>query len=101
MIRLEIDLDEIDYNALLERYYPQLAEELRREGGTFGAMLSNMGGTLAKGMIASLSRETKDALLCMLLNRNSDMIKTIAEQAAMSKGVSLQVTHVQATSGKK
>lgn len=97
MITLQVQLDDLDYDMLVERFLPALTEQLRASGNPVGMLLSNgMSAELAKRVVKGLSREQKDRLAADLINGNQEKIRGSIEQAAAQKGVSLKVTAVQA-----
>ena len=100
MIKIELEIENIDYDTLIRRYLPQLKEELCCSGGPAAALLSGTGGDLAARMIAALPEEKKDALACQLLNANRHAVQELAEKAAAGQGVRLSVTGLRAEAKK-
>ena len=41
MIRLTIELEDVDFDVLIEHYLPVIGEHLRSSGNPLGALLSN------------------------------------------------------------
>ena len=71
MITLQVQLDDLDYDMLVERFLPALTEQLRASGNPVGMLLSNgMSAELAKRIVKGLSREQKDRLAADLINGN-------------------------------
>lgn len=92
MIRLEIELDEVDFNALIDRYLPVIGEHLRGSGNPLGALLSNpASASMAKGLLRSLSREKQEQLAAALINDNKDKLTAALENLAAEQGVRAQV----------
>ena len=83
MIKLEIELDNIDYDSLLEQYLPKITEELRASGNPVGMLLSNgMPAAMAKKIFHGLSPESKDKLTADILKANkNNLIKALREFA--------------------
>ncbi len=84
MVELTIQLDEIDYDALLERLLP----ELRRSGKPAAA--------LAAGMLQKLPDTAKDQVAVELINANREALSSFVEQGAAQYGVPGRVVSVEA-----
>lgn len=99
MIKLELEVDDVDYDALIENYLPQLSESLRKTNNPVGMLLSNgMPASLAKKILGGLSPEKKDALAASLLNANRGKITRFVEDSAAKQNVRLTVKKVEASS---
>ncbi len=100
MVKLEIELEELDYNMLIDNFLPQLSQHLRASGNPIGMLLSNgMGSTMAKGVLRTLSQEQKDQLTCDILNSNKEKLISSLEEGLEQKGFHLKV-HSAAASAK-
>lgn len=98
MIKLELELSEVDYNALLD-LLPMMGDQLRRSGNPLGMLLSNgMSGGMAKKLLATVPQNQKDALVCDLINGNSERIKKKAEQSADQRGIRVKISRIHASS---
>ena len=97
MIRIEMTIDELDYDSLLDQYLPVIAEKLRETGNPVGMLLSNgMPASMAKSIVAGLPQSTKDKLAADLLNANARQLCRSVEEAAAGKGVHVRVGTVHA-----
>lgn len=97
MIRIEMTIDELDYDSLLDQYLPAIAEKLRETGNPVGMLLSNgMPASMAKGIVAGLPQNTKDKLAADLLNANGARLGRKVEELAAEKGVRVRVGAVHA-----
>lgn len=83
MIKLEIELDNIDYDTLIEKFLPKISDELRQSGNPIAMLLSNgMSSSAAKKILHGLSPETKDKLAADILKANKNkLIKNLQEYA--------------------
>lgn len=98
MITLQLQLDDLDYDVLVDQFLPSLTEQLRASGNPVGMLLSNgMSAGLAKRVIKGLSQEQKDKLAADLINGNREKIRGFLEQAAAQRGISLKITAVEAS----
>ena len=62
MIRIEMTIDELDYDSLLDQYLPVIAEKLRETGNPVGMLLSNgMPSSMAKSIVAGLPQSAKES----------------------------------------
>lgn len=99
MIKLELELSELDFNALIETYWPQIVDQLKKAGHPIGAMLANgMPISVAKGMLRALSQEKKEQLAVSLLNNNQKKLVSSIETAGAKKGISLHINNLSARS---
>ncbi len=97
MIKLELEISEVDYKTLLS-LLPQLGEQLRQSGNPVGMLLSNgMSSGMAKRVLATLSQEQKDKLAADLINGNSQKLIGKTEELARQNGVGLKIASLEAT----
>lgn len=98
MIKLELEVDDLDYDVLIEKYLPQLAEGLRKTNNPVGMLLSGgMPASLAKKILAGLPPEKKDALAASLLNANRGQIIRFVEETAEKQEIHLSVKKLEAS----
>lgn len=97
MIKLEMDIDNLNYDDLLAQYLPLMTDKLRASGNPVAMLLSNgMSATMAKKILHGLSQDKKDALAADLLNANSKKLIDTATAYAARNGVSLTITKIHA-----
>lgn len=87
MVRITIDVDDLDYEALAERLLPLLGGAAEDEGGA----VKLLKGGAAKTMLHALPQARKDALAAELLNRNSVKLSEKAEEWARTQGVRVRI----------
>ena len=69
MIHLSIELDDVDFDRLIEQYLPVIGDQLRASGNPVGMLLSNgMSVGMAKGILRTLSQDNKEQLAADLIN---------------------------------
>lgn len=102
MVELKIQLDEINYEEIVQQLLPFALEKL---SGNFGngklgpilGVVSKLPPKAAAGMLAALPQDTKDELAVLLLNLKKDSIMEAAGRYAESKHISLKIRDVQVT----
>lgn len=94
MIRLELEVSDMDLDALVELYLPQFAEKLKREGNPLAAVLNP---TMVKTLLKTMSQDRKEQLACELINGNSAKMAKIFEESAAKRGINFKVHSAKAT----
>jgi hypothetical protein len=95
MLHLELELNELDYNALADLLLPLMAEELKKSGNPISALAANS-PAMAKKLISSLPREQLDALAAQAINKNGPLMARRAEELGKEQGVGVRVVSVRA-----
>ena len=93
MIRLELEVSELDSDALVELYLPQFTEKLKREGNPLHAMLNP---TVIKTLLKTMSQDKKEQLACDLINGNSEKMATLFEESAARRGIRIKINSAKA-----
>ncbi len=97
MIRLTIELEDVDFDVLIEHYLPVIGEHLRSSGNPLGTLLSNSASaSVAKGMLRALSPEKKERLAADLINGNRQRFISSLEELAASHGYQGRIRSLQA-----
>lgn len=95
MLKLELELSNLDYESLLEVILPLAGDKLNNEA--LGAMLgSGASSAMAKAALRMMPQEKKDRMTAELINRNADKICTAIESAAAKNGVFCRIRTVSA-----
>lgn len=98
MIKLEMEISDLDYELLLEKLMPYMGEHLRKSGNPLGMLLSNgMSSGMAKRVLSSVPQSQKDALICDLINSNSAKMAQKVEQTAAQQGVDVRIPRIHAS----
>lgn len=87
-------MDELDYDALLERLLPLLAGRLDKDSSL--GKLASGGGGMARALFKKLPQEKKDRTAAELINKNRDKLRQKAEEYAGKYGVRIEVKDVSA-----
>ena len=97
MIRLTIELEDVDFDVLIEHYLPVIGEHLRSSGNPLGTLLYNSASaSVAKGMLRTLSPEKKERLAADLINGNRQRFISSLEELAASHGFQGRIRSLQA-----
>ena len=98
MIKLEMDIDNLNYDDLMEQYLPVMAEKLRESGNPVAMLISNgMPANMAKKIVNGLSQDKKDALAADLLNTYSKKLIDAATAYAVRNGVGITISKIHAS----
>jgi len=93
MVKLEIELSDIDYDQLLNTFLPKMQEKL----GSNSSLSSLLGGGLAGSLMSLAGNSTKDKLAAQVINMNSDMLGRKMEEMAAKNGIPGKVRSLKAT----
>ena len=95
MLKLELELSSLDYEALLEAALPVVGDRLNNE--TLGALVgSGASSAMAKAALRVMPQSKKDEMAAELINRNADRIGAAIEQAAGKNGITCRIRTVHA-----
>lgn len=93
MIKLELELNGLDYEALCERLLPLVGDRL--ESQALGRLLgSGASAAMARAALGMMPQEKKDRMAAALINENADRIAAALESAAGKNGVACRVRGV-------
>ena len=93
MIKLELELSDIDYDQLLNTFLPKMQEKL----GPNSALSSLLGGGLAGSLMSMAGNSTKDKLAAQVINMNSETLSRKMEEMAAKNGIPGKVRNLKAT----
>lgn len=83
MVKLELELTDIDYDTLLQEYLPRIKDKLEKSGSPLAGVLSGgMTGTLLQMAPASM----KDKLAAEMLNLNAARLEQQLSEMAARNG---------------
>ena len=61
MIHLELTVDDLDYDMLIDRFLPVIAEKLQQNNNPIAMLISNgMPASMAKSIVKQLPQDKKD-----------------------------------------
>ena len=93
MVKLEIELSDIDYDQLLENYLPKLQEKM----GSNSPLSSLLGGGLAGTLFNLAGDSMKDRMAAEVINMNADKLAAKMEEMAAKNGIPGRVKSLRAT----
>ncbi len=94
MVKLELELTDIDYDALLRDYLPKIREKLEQSGNPLAGMLS---GGMAGTMLQMAPTSMKDRLAAEMLNLNAARLEQQLTEVAACNGINGKVQNLKAT----
>lgn len=99
MIKLEIDLKDIDYDSLIDQFLPVMIEKLRQSDNPASKLIaSGMPAPMAKALLKRLPQSTKEQLTAELLNSNKDAITRFLQDTAAQNNIRLSIGDIRAKS---
>lgn len=97
MIKVEIELQDIDYDNLIEQFLPLMTEKLRQSNNPFSQLLGNgMPPAMAKMILKKLPQATKDQLTADLINSNKEKIAEFLKETAGQNNIRLAFGDIKA-----
>ena len=97
MIKLEIEIDDIDYGALAKELAPMAGDALQNRGNPLAALLqSGAAGPVARAVLDRTPKSAKDKLAAELIAVSHRKLIDMLELAAARKGVRLRIGRIRA-----
>ena len=94
MVKLELELTDIDYDYLIREYLPKVQEKLQQNGSPLASMLS---GGFAGSMLNLMPNSMKDKLAAELINANAARLTEELEDIAARNGIPGRVRNFRAS----
>ena len=98
MVKLELELTDIDYDYLIREYLPKVQEKLQQNGSPLASMLS---GGFAGSMLTLMPNSMKDKLAAELINANAARLTEEMERIAAKNGIPGTVKNFRATAAEE
>lgn len=93
-MKITLELNDIDYGALVEQFLPLVRDNLAEKDGAGAAILAKIAGmppAMASKIVNLLPQKTKDEIAITLVNKNrGKIIETVLEHAE-KKGLSFKI----------
>ena len=93
MVKLELELTDIDYDALLKDYLPRIKDKLEQSGSPLAGMLT---GGMAGTMLQLAPTSMKDRLAAEMLNMNAAKLEQQLTEMAARNGINGHVRNLKA-----
>ncbi|MBQ7737908.1 MAG: hypothetical protein IJT62_08770 [Oscillospiraceae bacterium] len=94
MVKLELELTDIDYDFILNEYVPRIAEKLRESGSPLASLLT---GGLTTTLFLSSPDSVKDRVTAELINLGSSRLERKMQEMAAQNGIPGKVQNLRAT----
>ena len=94
MVKLELELTEIDYDLLIREYLPKAVDKLKQSGSPLAGLL---GGGMAGSLLQMASNSMKDKLAAELINAGASQLEQELEKLAAKNGIPGRVKNLKAT----
>ena len=94
MVKLELELTDIDYDTLLRDYLPKIKDKLEQSGIPLAGMVS---GGMASTLLQMAPASMKDRLAAEVLNMNAAKLEQQLSEIAARNGLSGKVQNFRAT----
>jgi len=98
-MKITLEINDIDYGALMQQFLPLIRDKLSEQDGTGAAILAKiaeMPPETAGKMVNMLPQKTRDELVLMLINRNQQKIISAAEAMAHKNGFHFRIDEFKA-----
>jgi hypothetical protein len=97
MIKLEVDVRDIDYDGLIDRFLPMVLEKLRQSENTASKLVAGgLPASVAKAILKNLPRATKEQLAAELLNSNREAVIQYLCGLAGQNGIRIKIGDLRA-----
>lgn len=97
MIKVELEISDIDYDRLIDQYLPFMLDKLRQSGNPASRLVSaGMPASMARAVLKKLPQTVKDQLAVELFNANKAVIRQFLSDAARQNQVGLQIGDLKA-----
>ena len=94
MVKLELELTDIDYEFLIREYLPKVREKMEQSGSLLSGLLS--GGGMAETLLLRSPDSVKDKLVAELINMNAARLEQELESLARGNGIPGKVRNLRA-----
>lgn len=99
MIKVELELKDIDFDRLIDQFLPVMIEKLRQSDNPASRLISKgMPAPMAKMIIKKLPLAKKEQLAADLINSNRDKIAEFLKKTAGQNNVRLNIGNIRARS---
>ena len=95
MLKLTVNVEDLDYDALVDQFLPQLIDNFSRQNPTLGRLLSGgsaIAASVVKGIVSRMPQEKKEAMAAELLEKNSAALTGKLEGLLLENGIKVRVT---------
>ena len=94
MVKLEMELSDIDYDALAQEFLPRVADRLEQNGSPLASLVS---GGMAGSLLKMMPESVKDKLAAEMINAAASRMEQSLEEFAAKNGIPGKVKNLRAT----
>ena len=97
-MEIVLTVDDIDYGAIVERYYPLVKDRIQAGEGTGSAFLSKLASVppdQIKMIVNMLPKSAKDELAIHLLNANKEKLLSKGSRLLEEEGLGIKILDVE------
>lgn len=98
MIKLEMELSDIDYEVLVKEILPKVGDRLAQNGSPLASLVS---GGMASGILLRASDSVRDRMAAEILNAAAPRLTGELERLAAQNGIPCKVSRLRASAGTK
>ena len=95
-MRLVLELDDINYDALIDQFLPLISERLRQSDSHTAALLGGLPTGAAAKLLRGLPAGKKEKLTAELVNANTAELSKAAEEFGAEQGLHFTVRSLHA-----
>ena len=99
-MKITLEINDLDYGALVAALLPTVHEKLEMEDGSVMnkilSKLTALSPSIAEKMVNLLPKETQNEIAVLLINKNQSKIIALAEKLADEKDISVRIGHLEA-----
>lgn len=92
MLKLELVIDELDYDGIFDQFGSVITEKLKESGNPAGMLPP----AFIKGFVTGMPAKKRDKMAAELINANRGKLQRGIEELAASKGIKLLVVSAKA-----
>jgi hypothetical protein len=97
MIKIEVEVRETDYDALIEQFLPLMIDRLRQSDSAAARLISaGLPESVIQGVLKKLPESAKDQLAAELINGNKEQLAKLLKDLAGQNGIRLEIGSIAA-----
>lgn len=98
MIKLEMELSDIDYEVLVKEILPKVADRLQQKGSPIAGVVS---GGMASNLVLHAPNSVRDRAAAEIINAAAPRLTDELERVAAKNGIPCKVSNLRASVGSK
>lgn len=94
MVKLELEITDIDYDTLIREVLPRVADKLQENGGSLAGLVNN---PMATTLLQMAPTGLKDKMVAELINAGASRLESALEETAARNGIPGKIRNLRAT----